>query len=72
MRLFLIFILSFFLASCTKPEPLYNTQSYVFGTLVDITIYGETEAKAQKVSNQIIHDFQAFASFVCTLGNPVN
>lgn len=59
MRLFLFFILSFFLAGCTKPEPLYNTQSYVFGTLVDITIYGETEAKAQKVSNQIFQDFQA-------------
>jgi FAD:protein FMN transferase len=59
MRLFLIFILSFFLACCTKPEPLYNTQSYVFGTLVDITIYGETETKAQKIANQILHDFQA-------------
>lgn len=59
MRLFLFFILSFFLAGCTKPEPLYNTQSYVFGTLVDITIYGEPEIKAQKISNQIFQDFQA-------------
>ena len=58
MRLCLIFILSFFLSGCTKPEPLYNSQSYVFGTLVDITIYGETEVKAQKVSNQIFQDFQ--------------
>jgi thiamine biosynthesis lipoprotein len=59
MRLIFTFILSLLLASCTKPEPLYNTQSYVFGTLVDITIYGETEVKAQKVSNQIFQDFQA-------------
>ncbi len=58
MRLFLFFILSFFLSGCTKPEPLYNTQSYVFGTLVDITIYGEPEVKAQKISNQIFQDFQ--------------
>lgn len=58
MRLFLSFILSIFLAGCTKPEPLYNTQSYIFGTLVDITIYGETEVKAQKISNQIFQDFQ--------------
>jgi FAD:protein FMN transferase len=57
MRLFLIFIFIFFVG-CTKEEPLYNTQSYVFGTLVDITIYGETEDKAQEVSNQIIHEFQ--------------
>ena len=59
MRLIFTFILSLLLASCTKPEPLYNSQSYVFGTLVDITIYGETEVKAQKVSNQIFQDFQA-------------
>ena len=58
MRLFLIF--SFiFLVGCTKPEPLYNTQSYVFGTLVDVSIYGETELAAQEISNQIIRDFQA-------------
>ena len=57
MRFF--YILFFvFLVSCSKPEPLYNTQSYVFGTLVDITIYGETEAKSQTASNEIIRDFQ--------------
>ena len=58
MRLFFIFTLSFLLTACVKPEPLYNTQSYIFGTLVDITIYGEPEPRAQEVSNQIIHDFQ--------------
>ena len=58
MRLFLIFLLGFLLAACTKPEPLYDTQSYVFGTLVDISIYGETQERAQEVSNQIIGDFQ--------------
>lgn len=59
MRIFLIFALGFLLASCTKPEPLYNTQSYVFGTLVDITIYGESETKAQTLSNEIIRNFQS-------------
>ena len=58
MRLFLIFIF-IFLVGCTKPEPLYNTQSYVFGTLVDISIYGETVPAAQEISNQVIRDFQA-------------
>jgi FAD:protein FMN transferase len=57
MRLFLVFIFVS-LAGCSKPEPLYNTQSYIFGTLVDITIYGEPEPRAQEVSNQIMHDFQ--------------
>lgn len=58
MRLFLILFFSFFLVSCSKPEPLYNTQSYVFGTLVDISIYGETEQQSQEISNQIIRQFQ--------------
>ncbi len=57
MRLLFVFFL-LFVAACTPKEPLYNTQSYVFGTLVDITIYGETEAKAQAVSNAIISNFQ--------------
>jgi thiamine biosynthesis lipoprotein len=58
MRLFL-FSIFFFLASCSKPEPLYNTQSYVFGTLVDITIYGESETKSQRVSSEIARNFQS-------------
>jgi FAD:protein FMN transferase len=58
MRLFFISVLVF-LAGCANEEPLYNSQSYVFGTLVDITIYGETETKAQQISNQIFQDFQA-------------
>jgi thiamine biosynthesis lipoprotein len=58
MRPILIFLLGFLLTSCAKQEPLYNTQSYIFGTLVDITIYGEPDAKAQEISNQIFQDFQ--------------
>lgn len=57
MRLILVFCIIFF-AACSPKEPIHNTQSYVFGTLVDITIYGETEEKSQTVSNEIIRDFQ--------------
>lgn len=39
-------------------EPLYHSQSYVFGTLVDISIYGETDERARTVSNLILQDFQ--------------
>ena len=39
-------------------EPLYNSHSYVFGTLVDISIYGETEDRARTLSNQVLQDFQ--------------
>ena len=46
------------LTNCSKPEPLYNSQSYVFGTLVDISIYGETDANAQDISNQLIRQLR--------------
>lgn len=42
----------------TLKEPLYHSQSYVFGTLVDISIYGESEAHASLLSNHILQDFQ--------------
>lgn len=57
MRL-MILILCSLLLGCAKEEPLYNIQSYVFGTLVDITIYGEIEVEANNIANQIILDFQ--------------
>lgn len=45
------------LASCGR-EPLVQTQSYVFGTLVDISIYGESETKAHQAINQVLAQFQ--------------
>lgn len=41
-----------------KQEPLYHTQSYIFGTLVDISIDGEPEDRAKLLANQILQDFQ--------------
>lgn len=43
----------------SREEPLYHTQSYVFGTLVDISIYGENEERARSLSNQILQNFQS-------------
>jgi thiamine biosynthesis lipoprotein len=45
------------LGACSK-EPLHQNKSYVFGTLVDITIYGEDEEQARKLSNHVFQDFQ--------------
>ncbi len=56
MRIF-AFIVAILLASCGR-EPLVQTQSYVFGTLVDISIYGESEAKAHQVTAQVLQNFQ--------------
>lgn len=45
------------LSGCFK-EQLYHSQSYVFGTLVDISIYGETDERARLLSNQVLQEFQ--------------
>ncbi|MDI1298848.1 FAD:protein FMN transferase [Methylotenera sp.] len=42
-----------------REEPLYHTQSYVFGTLVDISIYGENAERASSLSNHILQNFQS-------------
>jgi thiamine biosynthesis lipoprotein len=54
---FLVLIFALFLSACGK-APLVQTKSYVFGTLVDISIDGETEEKAHEVTSQILQDFQ--------------
>ncbi|MEW5893257.1 MAG: FAD:protein FMN transferase [Pseudomonadota bacterium] len=44
------------LTGCGEP-PLYKQQAYVFGTLVEISIYGEDAAKARAVTEQVLKDF---------------
>ena len=55
LTLGMVLVLS--LTACTPP--LHKQQSYVFGTLVDVTIYGEEPATAQRVTAQIFKDFDA-------------
>ena len=50
-------IIGLFLAGCSK-EPMYQEEGYVFGTMVEVTIYGETEARARPASAQVMHEFQ--------------
>ncbi len=45
------------LAGCGK-EPLYQEQGYVFGTLVEVSIYGETEPRARQAVADVLHEFQ--------------
>ena len=46
------------LTGCFK-EPLYHSQSYVFGTLVDINLYGETDARAKLLTDHLLQDYQS-------------
>lgn len=56
--IFAICLLPFaLLLSSWGKEPLYQQQSYVFGTLVEVSIYGETEERARQLSGQVLADF---------------
>ena len=44
------------LTACTK-EPIYRQQSYVFGTLVEVTIWGENDARAQELIGKVLREF---------------
>src|SRR3989338_2855055 len=46
------------LAACEGKEPLYQEQGYVFGTLVDITVHGESEPRARQAVNGVMQEFQ--------------
>jgi len=54
---FLIVAIALLLSACGK-EPLYHEQGYVFGTLVDVSIYGEDEAKARAAVGEMLQEFQ--------------
>jgi len=53
----LLLALALLLSSCGK-QPFYQEQAYVFGTQVDVSIYGEDEAKARQATIAVMHEFQ--------------
>jgi len=60
IRLSLIALLGlalFALRTLLTPN-IYHQQSYVFGTLVDISIVGESQQRAETLTRQILQDFQ--------------
>lgn len=56
-RYFLLLLLVFALSACGK-EPLYQEQGYVFGTLVEVSVYGEDEASAKQAVAAVMQEFQ--------------
>ncbi|MGB8516294.1 MAG: FAD:protein FMN transferase, partial [Gallionella sp.] len=59
MRIFFVILIAFLLSSCgEKKEPLYQEQGYVFGTLVEVSIYGESEEKAKQAVSAVMQEFQ--------------
>ena len=46
------------LTACEGKEPLYQEQGYVFGTLVEVSVYGENEARAKQAVASVMQEFQ--------------
>ncbi|OIR16890.1 thiamine biosynthesis lipoprotein ApbE precursor [mine drainage metagenome] len=46
------------LAACNSGSQTYEQQGYVFGTLVEVTIYGEDEARAKAGITSVMQEFQ--------------
>jgi thiamine biosynthesis lipoprotein len=46
------------LTGCPGKEMLYQEQGYVFGTLVEVSVYGEDEVRARQAVGEVMHEFQ--------------
>ena len=46
------------LSACSKPPPVYQEQGYVFGTLVEVSVYGEPQAQAKRAVKAVMEEFQ--------------
>ena len=57
IRLILLSVM-LLLSACGKELPTYQEQGYVFGTLVEISIYGEDEARAKQGVTAVMREFQ--------------
>ena len=45
------------LSACSK-EPLYQEESFVFGTRVEVSVYGVEEARARQAVASVMQEFQ--------------
>ncbi|WP_202962644.1 FAD:protein FMN transferase [Herminiimonas sp. CN] len=55
MRLLFVLLLVL-LNGCTN-KTIYHTRGHVFGTVVEVSIYGESEARAQQLGAQVLREF---------------
>ncbi len=56
MRLIVALFLLVLLSGCGEKPP-YKQQAYVFGTLVEVSVYGESETKARPAVDAVLADF---------------
>lgn len=56
-RSLLAFSLLLLLVACSRNETTYRTKGEVFGTVVDVSIYGESEARANQLGERVMEEF---------------
>jgi thiamine biosynthesis lipoprotein len=57
MRYLYAFILVFLLSSCQRTETTHRTTGRVFGTVVEVSIYGGTPERAAQISRLVLNEF---------------
>jgi thiamine biosynthesis lipoprotein len=57
-RIFVLIAVLSLTACGSKELPTYQEQGYVFGTLVEVSVYGEEEGKARQAVSMVMHEFQ--------------
>ena len=75
----LIFILISVLFGCSDNK-IHHDKDFIFGTLIDIKIYGESKLDAEKVSNEIFNEFHRLhkllhpweKSFITNINNAIS
>lgn len=45
------------LSGCNNPDPIQKQQAFVFGTQVEVSVYGGDPARAQQAMNTVINEF---------------
>ena len=56
-RRILFLLLALLLSACSK-EPLYQEEGFVFGTRVEVSVYGEDETRARAAVASVMQEFQ--------------
>ena len=54
---FPVALLLFLLGGCERNESIHRTQGHVFGTRVEVSIYGESQERADKLSAKVLNEF---------------
>ncbi|GAB3432042.1 FAD:protein FMN transferase [Massilia solisilvae] len=57
MRILFIGWLFLLLAGCARHDQVYHVQGHVFGTQVEVSIYGESEQRAQQLGDEVLREF---------------